>query len=119
MEQNKPIPKLGGALWQKESFSGMPFMSGKMELANYEFTDKVHGKVYLNGSIDLVCFQNKHKKTANHPDWKILESQKKDALKFNEPAPHPAMTTLKPEVKQPAKPTQSSLDFDDPDFIPF
>lgn len=102
--------QLDAPLWAKESFSGAPYLSGKIQFNNFKFTDKKNGIIYLSGEIPVVYFQNK-KKTGNQPDYRGQESKPKESSVG--PAPHPAMTTLKP-----IKVEEADFDFLD-EKVPF
>ena len=49
-----------GALWIKNGNAGQ-YMTGSIEVAGQK--------------VSIVCFINKHKKEAKHPDWRIFVSQ--------------------------------------------
>lgn len=58
-EQRPPI----GALWEKRSMNGTPYLSGEIELKD-------------GTKLQVVAFKNGYKQLDKHPDWRVFEQEK-------------------------------------------
>jgi uncharacterized protein (DUF736 family) len=93
-----------GALWIKHSDTG-EYMTGSIT---------IDGKV-----TPIVCFLNRHKKEAKHPDWRILKSQPRGE---RSPAPEEnreRLNSLDSKGRDPEPRIEYPEEEIDPNDIPF